>query len=334
MIGTNFRQRLIIARNKKNDEQHVNCFMSSIICSGASQLTDAESHLKNEINWLSSKYHEKQNNFGAVLYHNSEDDFENKNNINDKINSKALKNCQNMQTIELINNPKYLKAISETNDINSAKILLACSYRNSEDNLSSWIPPYTHEDRVRGVCYSMILDGEIQNLDDLLRLDGFNDWLYNFRPEMLITDYSNSSEYFFLWLVKSVQDNDGDVLNGLYKGLISLSCNKIGGQFNLFFSDGRGVFTYSNMDYKSEQRKLISYKVTRNEQNIFNYTLRNYCNPVDTDWIMTKTQKLYYFPILGAIQSCYDLSEKQETCKTHNKTSYCVSFSSLIFSSF
>lgn len=332
MIGSYLIQLLSSANSKKSNEHLNNCNMSSIICSGNAQLADKESHLNNEVKWLNNQNHDKYNNFGAVLYRESERNLFEQDYQTDYNNNTQINDHLNLKTIELINNPKYLNTLCDRNDIKNSKILLACSIKSSEDNQSIWMPPYTYEDTLKRVCYSIIIDGVIDNIDSLLHLNGFLDWLSTNRPEMLIIDNSNLSEYFFLWLVKSIQENGGDVLHGLYKGLTSLSCNIIGGQFNFFFSDGTGVFTYSNIDNVSEQQKLVSYKITRNEHNIFNYTLRNYYNLDDTEWVVTKPRRLYYFPILGAMQSCYDLSYNQKNNNSHIKANYCVSLSSLIFS--
>jgi hypothetical protein len=275
----------------------------SVVCNGKSKLTDKAINLKQETQWLKDITNEHKDNFKAIIYY-EHDSGDKVTSGNSHDNDPAQLQCQNNKHAHLVKDISKVLSAIEKSKVKNDKILLACTVKNPKNELSEMIPPYTYYDRLRDRFYSMVIEGKLENINLMLRLPGFIDWLNVNRPEMLYNDCFQSSEYLMLWLVKCIQNSNGDILDGLRSGLTAIFNHKIGGQFNLLFSDGSGVFAFSN-EYDSKKEKgNISYKIIRDEQTIFSYILRNnHPSLNDSEWIHIRYKSLYYFPVQGALQN-------------------------------
>lgn len=106
------------------------------------------------------------------------------------------------------------------------------------------------------------------------------------------------SNYLFLWLVKHIEDNNGDVKCGLVSGLTALATNYISGQKSIIFSDGTGVYAYSN---NNDATHRMSYK---SQQSVYHY-VRSYTT-VPSGWNPLELHHLYYFPAQGQMDITYN----------------------------
>ena len=123
-------------------------------------------------------------------------------------------------------------------------------------------------------------------------------------PEYINSTDHTGGEYLFLWLVKIIKDHQGTVLSGLYKGLYALRLlSHQDNQINLFFSDGTGVFAYTNnIDPYGAVKHVMAYKISRTVDNICSYQIRSCKANPGIEWTVLKEHSLYYFPTQGAMQ--------------------------------
>lgn len=172
---------------------------------------------------------------------------------------------------------------------------------------------YRHIGYVNGVLdttdYSFAHHGTV-NKGQMYVIQSFQNWLsdYDFQnalngnPTYYSIEDSLSiyvdSDYLFLWLVKFIEENDGDVKSGLVEGLTALKTNYINGQVNIIFSDVTGVYAYSN---NSDSTHKMSYK---SQQSTYHY-VRSY-NQVEGGWTQIDVGNLYYFPTQGQIEITYN----------------------------
>jgi hypothetical protein len=275
--------------------------LSAIICCGKTKFSDKECCLKDEINWLQKNKTSRFENYRAVLCHPAEDNI-NKHDF-PGISVPPIIINKPVSQLGTVNPTIMPDSIIPPGQLNNSKIFMACSVRKTTVKKTEINPPYTFHDRSRNVYYSMLIDNEPDDVNLFFRLSGFVDWLSLYKPELLFSKEANNSEYLFYWLIKNIQEANHDVLNGLYKGLNTTSNQNIGGPFNLLFSDGSGVYAYSWKSDSVKQGKTISFRINRNEHNIFSYVLRNSSEHDDLDWIHLKANSLYYFPPRGALQN-------------------------------
>jgi len=172
---------------------------------------------------------------------------------------------------------------------------------------------YRHIGYVNGVAdttdYSFAHHGTVDKWG-MYHEANFQNWLSNYDIQNILngnpTYYSVEesvnnyidSDYLFLWLVMYIENNNGDVKLGLVEGLSALTAKNISGQINILFSDGTGVYAYSN---NSDATHKMSYK---SQQSIYHY-IRSY-NAVESNWTQLDSHNLYYFPTQGQMEITYN----------------------------
>jgi hypothetical protein len=281
--------------------------MTAVICSGKAKLSDKECCLKDEINWLEKNKSGGFESYRAILvnstvYEKGEDNLS-------RVADPPIITLSNLDSC--VEPPsKQIDDISgnHISQLQNSQIYMAYSVNRTLEKKAKVNPPYTFHERNSNVYYSMLIDTESDDLNLLFRLSGFVEWLGLYKPELLFSQETNASEYLFYWLIQNIMETGGDLLNGLYKGLNTLSNHKIGGLFNLFFSDGTGVYAYSAKEECHNCIKTISFRINRDEHNIFSYVLRNSEDPDELDWIHLKANSLYYFPTRGALQNYLNIN--------------------------
>lgn len=175
---------------------------------------------------------------------------------------------------------------------------------------------YLYRDKDTDICYGMSLDNYPSNLQVLLNNANFYKWFnaITVSPEPVTRD---DKSLLFYWLVYNIISTGNDTFIGLYNGLKALSNLKIGGLFNLMFTDGNCIFA---LTFKSDMNRAydsISYKLICRNENSYNYVLRNYNEEDDFEWIKTKSNCLYYFPLKSQSRNFIDL-------ETHNSSDILV----------
>lgn len=138
---------------------------------------------------------------------------------------------------------------------------------------------------------------------------GFRYWLAEYDYKNLLagnpTYYSIAdsldnyvdSDYLFLWLVKHIEDSGGVVKSGLVNGITALRSYSISGRKNFLFSDGSGVYAYTDSDVLSHK---MSYKSV---QTVYHY-IRSY-DDIETGWTAIDPHHLYHFPTQGSREITY-----------------------------
>lgn len=166
--------------------------------------------------------------------------------------------------------------------------------------------------------YSFAHHGSVDK-EAMLGVSGFQSWLENFDIQNILngtpTYYSVEdsinvyvdSDYLFLWLVMYIEESANNIRNGLVVGLTALNSYYIEGNKNILFSDGDGVYAYTNeMDYNITGGKhLMSYKAVEYNSQIFSYLIRSYDN-YESTWIPFVAHDLYYFPTQGQMEVTYN----------------------------
>lgn len=298
MFGINW----IPSFGTKNSSYRKRHPMSAVISCGKSRLSDKECCLKDEINWLEKNKSGGFECYRAILVNSTV--YEKGENNFSRVADPPIITLSNLDSC--VEPPsKQIDDISEDHisQLQNSQIYMAYSVNKTLEKKAKVNPPYTFHERTSNVYYCMLIDTEPDDLNLLFRLSGFVEWLGLYKPELLFSQETNASEYLFYWLIQNIMETGGDVLNGLYKGLNSLSNHKIGGLFNLYFSDGTGVFAYSAREDTRNGNKTISFRINRDEHNIFSYVLRNSEDHGELDWIYLKANSLYYFPTRGALQN-------------------------------
>lgn len=172
---------------------------------------------------------------------------------------------------------------------------------------------YRHIGYVNGVPdttdYSFAHHGTVDK-DSMYTFQSFQNWLSDYDIQNALNgnptyysiedslDIYVDSDYLFLWLVKFIEENDGDVRGGLVEGLTALNTYNIDGQVNIIFSDGTGVYAYSN---NLDTTHKMSYK---SQSTIYHYVRSS--NLVENDWTPFLLHHLYYFPTQGQIEITYN----------------------------
>ena len=158
--------------------------------------------------------------------------------------------------------------------------------------------------------YSFSHHGTIvhDQLKIMLSNQSYKDWLIQYDTFNIIngnpTTYSDSttianyvdSDYLFLWLIKHIEENGWNVKSGLVSGLTALRSLNIQGMKSIFFSDGTGVYAYTNESDSTHKMSYIedsaSFKVRSTVQ-------------VATGWTQFSLRHLYYFPVQGEMSIVY-----------------------------
>jgi hypothetical protein len=194
------------------------------------------------------------------------------------------------------------------------KIFMGHVRLRSDGPIGAFAPfVYRHIGYVNGVPdttdYSFAHHGTVDKWG-MYNIPSFQNWLSNYDIQNILAgnptyysvyesvdDYVDS-DYLFLWLVKHIEDNGGDVKLGLVEGLTALTTNNIDGQKNILFSDGSGVYAYSNHINDAHR---MSYKSL---QSIYHYIRSS--GTVESDWTSLPIHNLYYFPTQGQMDITFN----------------------------
>ncbi|OQB32185.1 MAG: flagellar basal body rod modification protein [Bacteroidetes bacterium ADurb.Bin174] len=197
------------------------------------------------------------------------------------------------------------------------KIFLGHVRKRSDGPWGAFAPfVYRHIGYVNGVPdttdYSFVHHGTVDK-NSMYDIQSFQNWLSDYDIQNALNGHPTyysiedsldiyvDSDYLFLWLVKFIEENDGDVRSGLVEGLTALKNNNINGQVNIIFSDGTGVYAYSN---HNDTAHRMSYK---SQQTIYHY-VRSYTT-VPPGWNSLELHHLYYFPTQGQMDITYNADE-------------------------
>ena len=172
---------------------------------------------------------------------------------------------------------------------------------------------YRHIGFVNGVAdttdYSFAHHGTVDKAA-MYDVQSFQDWLTEYDIQNVLNgnptyysiedslDIYVDSDYLFLWLVKYIEENEGDVRSGLVDGLTALNTYDIDGQVNIIFSDGTGVYAYSN---NLDATHKMSYQ---SQQTIYHYVRSS--SQVENGWTPFLLHHLYYFPTQGQVEITYN----------------------------
>ena len=194
------------------------------------------------------------------------------------------------------------------------KIFLGHVRYRSDGPLGAFAPfVYRHIGYINGVPdttdYSFAHHGTVDKYS-MYNIQSFQNWLSDYDIQNALNGHPTyysiedsldiyvDSDYLFLWLVKFIEENDGDVRSGLVEGLTALNNNNIYGQVNIIFSNGTGVYAYSN---NLDATHKMSYKT---QQTIYHYVRSS--AQVENGWTPFQLHNLYYFPTQGQIEITYN----------------------------
>lgn len=159
--------------------------------------------------------------------------------------------------------------------------------------------------------YSFSHHGTVGQADikKMLRVPSFQIWLwwhdfYNalngnpstYADSSAIANYVDS-DYLFLWLIKHIEENSWNVKNGMVSGLTGLESFSIDGQKSILFSDGTGVYAYTN---DTDNFHKMSYF-----EDSTSYKVRS-TNNIVSGWTQLGLHHLYYFPAQGEKEIVYN----------------------------
>lgn len=303
------------------------CSMTAMVGNGSTMLTNQQSVINGEASWLSGTGAYNTNSWGALYYH-----------------QKGY-TTHNYQLLPVDGTPStfdtsdhwwkkwYRIDYSQTPDIahvashaysNSGKIFFAHARKRWTNGSPPYEPdgvfaPFTYHDSVRNLDYSFAHHGSVEKDSMRVVLPGFSDWLIDYDYENG-TDYAEDpagnvdSGYLFLWIVKNIMDNDGDVKLGIVKALNSynyysyqyIGHNWAKKRLNILFSDGTGVYAYTNnSDISADPEHIMRYR-TDTTGGYKSYLVRSTTNTY-MDWNSSNSSsliynKLYYLPVEGNIQ--------------------------------
>jgi hypothetical protein len=281
---------------KQKSQVKSNCSTLAIIRNNVTQLADNENTPKEELKTLANQMDDLHNSLRIVSYLDN--------------NTVKTFNSENKESSTLKQHIIHIAETGiETEMLTSGRILLANTVNSSIQ------APYTFIDALRDCTFSMIIDGKVDQTSMLMRLSGFVEWLEINRADALKSENMDEMNYLFCWLIKSIQNCNGDVFAGLHKGLSMLNKNNVSGQFNFLFSDGNGVYAYTNINKDSKSVKKLFYKISRTVHNIGSYVVKNSSDSPGTGWNIVKEHNLYYFPTQGAMQVYSNIDSNQYDTK-------------------
>jgi len=317
MFGYNGIPSMLNENEIKDSCQWSHCIMSSIVYKGASSELQEESYLNEEINEM----HRKDNGhlFKVIIYQMQEKDDVNDQSPKESA-SKLVTDSQLAQNkVQILTDiSNVMSALQEKQEV-SEKIVLAYSALDYLKDEYRKYPPYLFKDNSTDTSYSMLIDNEVIDVRSLLNSSKLLNWLKQHTPSIFSKGNISNSEVLFYWFVYNIQANGNDSVIGLYNALTILNNQKIGGQFNLLFSDGVSVFAFSKRDVGLYRQETIVYKLIRTEQNNFSYILRSFRKPDDFDWINIKPNSLYYFPVQYSKMNYIDLDNRNNADILVNK---------------
>ncbi len=301
MFSSNWFRTMNFGRSNNKVNTHLNCSILAVAFNGTTRLSDKTTNVYDDLQMLYNSKNHSYDEYGIISYIDDISANPYRLTISES-DTYALESKDNYHSIK--NRLASFQDFKQ-DEILNGKVILACTKRTAS------LSPYTFTDPLRNVTYTMVTDGEVEKNNLLLRLSGFVEWLDNNSPETLSSNTQDDIEYLFLWLVKSILQCNGDVLTGLHKGLSMLSKNNIGGHYNILFSDGNGVFAFSNNIKNSNVGNKLTYKISRNVHNIYCYVVKNCKETPELGWTDLKEHNLYYFPTHGAMQVYANIDTNQ-----------------------
>jgi hypothetical protein len=315
MIGGNWIKSLSLNTNAHNKHFKHDCAMTAVVCNCTTLLHQEESAVDEETRWLISTAKDHPDGYGCLYYHDK--DYK-------KHSHQILNTNPNAENPDYLNHLiKSTKSLSHHLPFDSfiakakqsaAKILLAYTVKRHQTDNKHAPEPLLFHDPARHVTYSMLHHGSLDKDDLLMRLPGFVDWLNIHRHDMLDKELFDDSEFLFMWLIKNINAYEGDVNNGLQNALSIINKNGISGQLNILFSDGSGVYAFTNQNKSDSGLNIdISYKINRNVKNICSYVIRSSKTNPGLGWISLKERSLYYFPSYGAMLVFMDIDKAQNS---------------------
>jgi|GEM_PF-6028488 len=300
MFGITWVPNLSFIRPRQPDNRRQKKQMSAVIRVGKTDVSDQSSFLEDEIQWLTTQDNSETKNYKAVLI-----------NPDEKAEKSVISQTSEPYLIFTIDAASFTENPDQQNGSDSAphqqefpdsQICLACSAEQNSGQQSITSPPYTFYDKATNSHYGMIIDLEPDDIDRLFRHSDFVEWLGVYKPNLLFSRDFNNSEYLFYWLIYHIIKADNKVTEGLHNGLSSWIPQSLGGLFNIFFTDGTGVYTYSNKVETNSGSKTVFFRIRRDGNSVYSYILRNSEDKLDFDWIHLQPNSLYYFPISGELR--------------------------------
>ncbi len=315
MFSGNWIRNIPLGKMLSNSKHHKqDCSISAIACNGTTILQDSDSGFAEEITWLLTSGREYADGYGAVYYHDSDYDKHHYQLLCQPANPDKVKVSNHiLKTNANITNHSSFEGFTEDAKKKSGKVLMAYTKKQHGKIKPESNAPYHYTDDSSKVTYSMIHHGTLDKDMLLLRLPGFVDWLNANRKEMLNKELFSDSEYLFMWFIKNIYACQGDVLSALQKALTILNNNAIQGQINIVFSDGTGIYAYTNENNSHSENSInIAYKISRTIQNICSYKVRSGKSNPGLGWTTLKEHSLYFFPTQGAMLVYIDIDKVKE----------------------
>lgn len=300
MFGLSWIPNLNFIKSKQSVSRQQKKQMSAVICAGTSNASNQDSSLDAELRWLSTQKNCAKIDYRAVLIDYDHKPGKAEISPNPETHLVFRINAENGDG-DLSKQIHYDSAAPENKD-QTPRICLACSAENHAEQQTIAYPPYTFHDKMANSHYSMVIDSEPVDIDQLFRNPDFVKWLGVYKPNLLFSREFNNSEYLFYWLIYHIIKADNKVTEGLHNGLSSLFPQDIGGLFNFIFTDGTGAYAYSQIAEIHSGNDAILFRIQRDGHNEYKYILRNSMDGLENDWIHLRPNCLYYFPISGELR--------------------------------
>lgn len=310
MLKNNWLNKLPLAKKlSKSNALKQDCTVTGIVCSGITLLRSPESGFKDELAWLIHNCREHTDGYGAVYYHETDYDKHHYQLLGRLPHPEANHPTHHIIRQDSGNSQRAkLDAFAALACQKSGKVMMAYTRKIHHDNDLATSAPYTFTDISSQITYSMIHHGSVDKDQLLLRLPGYVEWLRTFHPQMLDKENFDDSHYLFMWLVRNICAHKGDVVSGLQQALIVIHNNALPGQINILFSDGTGIYAYTNDNSNHASSGIrMAYKISRNVHNICSYKVRSSKAQHQPDWTTLKEHSLYFFPTQGAMLVYVDI---------------------------
>lgn len=197
-------------------------------------------------------------------------------------------------------------AILDPNNSNDVKIFMAHARKRSSGEPPGVFAPFVMRNPSNNVDYSFAHHGTINKNDFIHYIPGFGDYLaVNFSGHYTDPDSYVDSEYIFILIVKCINESEGNVKQGLSMAIQQIGAHVPGGSMNIVFSDGNGVYAFSNGVSTTAHMGFKEYPTSNGRS----YLIRSWGEGV-TSWNQSEytsiiTNALYYFPTSGNMDITY-----------------------------
>jgi hypothetical protein len=310
------------------------CAMTSVVCNGTHGLWDSLSGIGDgtsdgESNWLRQKGSSNPDGHGMIYYHKSGYPGHSHKVLDYQgaIDTVTFNGNNHLyrKVGDLGNNSENLFSFVRNSKVKHGKIFIGHVRKRSQyanEPFGVFAPLiYRSVVTVNGVPdttdYSFTHHGGVSK-SAMVNVTKFYTWLENYDIQNIMNgvptyysveecrdDYVDS-DYLFLWLVMHIEECDNNVRDGLVAGLSALVTHNISGHKNIFFSDGNGVYAYTNeMDYTQGNQHLMSFKANEGSLDLISYLIRS-SNAIEAGWTPFEAHNLYYFPTQGQMEVTYN----------------------------